>query len=86
MTGVPAWHARRACAGVNPAVFFPTAQTGTRTRRARLPDRSDPIWRTALTICARCPVIDDCRAAHAHETEGVWFGTIPAERRAQGYR
>ncbi|NUT41231.1 MAG: WhiB family transcriptional regulator, partial [Thermoactinospora sp.] len=33
--------------------------------------------------CARCPVVDECRsyALREGETEGIWGGLTPQERR-----
>jgi len=45
-------------------------------------DRGRPAdYTAALAICERCPVVDECRAAGAHEPEGVWGGTTPNGRR-----
>lgn len=34
----------------------------------------------AKTVCAGCPVIDDCRLAGRRERWGVWGGLSPTER------
>ena len=34
----------------------------------------------ALKICAICPVIEECKRDHLHETDGVFYGTVPSER------
>jgi hypothetical protein len=44
---------------------------------------SSPNQERAKTICGTCPVEDDCLAyaLERYETEGVWGGKTPAERR-----
>lgn len=64
------WRDRAECRGVDPDVFYPTAP-----QEGQAPD-----WGPARAICARCPVIDDCRANHSKERFGFWFGTTPRER------
>lgn len=52
------------------------------------PERIDKVWfsppggdyREALTVCADCPVIVECREAGRLEPCGVWGGTTPADR------
>ena len=36
----------------------------------------------AIAVCYDCPVLNDCKAAGAGETGGVWGGTIPEELQA----
>jgi WhiB family redox-sensing transcriptional regulator len=67
-----AWTNRAACGDADPAIFFP--------------DLTEPYPRDVLDaardICSRCPVHAEC---HAHaldaETEGIWAGTTPRDRR-----
>lgn len=68
------WQLRGACVGQDPEVFF--APEGARGGERWLYEVE------AKTICARCPVIELCRAyALEHRMDGVWGGTNEAERR-----
>jgi hypothetical protein len=45
------------------------------------PGRGDkPDYGPALTLCARCPVIEECYRAGRREHFGVWGGTTPNDR------
>lgn len=74
MLGTP-WAAEAACIGIPPWVFAPSPG-----------DRSDRRWAAALeeaakSICADCPVTDECLAfALSHGERGVWGGTNEGER------
>lgn len=67
---------RRARCGSDPELFFPVGKTGPALVQRR----------RAKAVCARCPVISDCRAwALENPTmaaEGIWGGTDEDERRA----
>ncbi|HTY71821.1 MAG TPA: WhiB family transcriptional regulator [Actinomycetes bacterium] len=79
------WQDRAACAAGPGEVFFPPdlasgprayARESVHERRAR--------EARAKLVCARCPVVEPCRA-HAlavPELEGVWGGLTPEERAA----
>lgn len=61
-----------ACAenGVDPELFWPisdTAQVGQ--------------VREAKTVCARCPVLVECRRFGMTQAEGIWGGMTATERR-----
>ena len=62
------WTARAACRGVDTEIFFPT----TSGEEAE-----------ALALCAECPVRTQCLeyALRSRETNGIWGGTTPEERR-----
>ncbi|GIH89542.1 WhiB family transcriptional regulator [Planobispora siamensis] len=64
------WAARSACRGSDPELFFPLSPSAEQESRAK-------------AICARCPVMDDCRAyaVRAGEPEGIWGGLTVQERR-----
>lgn len=63
----PDWSSRAACAGVPTNVFFP--ENGVYPYAAK-------------AICARCPVIAECRQAHPNPgVFGVYWNTTPEERR-----
>jgi WhiB family redox-sensing transcriptional regulator len=71
-----AWQLSGACRGAEDAVFFhPDLERGS-ARRVR--DEQ------AKAVCARCPVIVQCRrhAIAAEEPYGVWGGQDETERRA----
>lgn len=65
----PEWHAMGLC------------RTGAHPLEWWFPDRGEDIGR-AVSICVRCPVIDEC-AAHgiAHEEHGIWGGLSGRARR-----
>lgn len=65
----PVWHARAACRGSGPEVFF---------------RRSPAAQGAAAAVCGRCPVAAECAKAGATEVDGVWGGLTPAERRLRG--
>lgn len=62
------WLERAACAGVDPALFFPGRGEETKSARA---------------ICAGCPVREDCLeyALRTGEKFGIWGGKSERERR-----
>lgn len=63
------WRDRGRCVSIDPEVFFPTTA-----------DDAAP----ALALCRECPVLGPCLAAalDAGDSDGVWGGTTPEERRA----
>lgn len=64
-----AWHARAACRGLPPALFFP-AENGS--------------YEKGKAICARCPVRKECldfALTPPLEHHGIWGGTSERERR-----
>ncbi len=68
------WQFAGACRDADPSVFFhPEGERG-QARRNR--DRA------AQAICARCPVLRECRehALATHEPYGVWGGLTEADR------
>lgn len=65
----PDWHSEAACRGKDPDIFFPPQVSHTPTDYAE-----------AKAICATCPVIDQCLAAHRHERHGCWAATSPRDR------
>lgn len=63
------WADDAACAGADPAIFFPKlGQSGDQARQ----------------YCERCPVREPCLewAVSAQEPYGIWGGTSELERRA----
>lgn len=68
------WQWRGACMGADSAVFFsPEAERGIKRQRRE---------EAAKAVCARCPVIKQCRehALRVHEPYGVWGGLTESER------
>lgn len=63
-----------ACRTLTPSLFF-----GAEPRR---PDEDTTDYTHAVAVCARCPVIEDCRQwAEAHgERDGVYGGLTPHQR------
>ncbi|MEV0581684.1 WhiB family transcriptional regulator [Nonomuraea sp. NPDC050310] len=64
------WLRRGACRSSDPELFFPLA-----------PSRLQEVQ--AKAVCGRCPVLTECReyALRAGESEGIWGGLTPDERR-----
>lgn len=79
----PAWHARAACRGAPLGVFFPPDMT-------RGQSYVDVGWSAdaALSVCAGCPVADDCFAAAVGRGErwGIWGGEDFAASRRRARR
>ena len=68
LTGRPAWHARAACRGMGPEIFYPA-----------LGESVNP----AMAICVLCPVRPEClRYGLANSLQlGIWGGTSGRTRR-----
>ncbi len=68
------WQMKGLCRGVDSSVFFhPDGERGAaRSRREE----------TAKAMCARCPVLQQCRthALAVHEPYGIWGGMSESER------
>ncbi|MEV5890028.1 WhiB family transcriptional regulator [Nonomuraea fuscirosea] len=64
------WLRRGACRSSDPDLFFPLAPTPLQVTRAK-------------AVCAGCQVIQECRsyALRAGESDGIWGGLTPEERR-----
>lgn len=64
------WLRRGACRSSDPELFFPL--TPSRLQEA-----------DAKAVCAGCQVLTECReyALRAGESEGIWGGMTPEERR-----
>ena len=65
----PRWHEVAACLDSNPSVFFAVTNPAAVT--------------IAKRVCARCPVLDDCRrwaVTDAPDYCGIAGGLTPAER------
>lgn len=68
------WQFQGACRGLDPDLFFhPEGERG-RRRRDRVA--------FARSICASCPVVEECRhhAMEVQEPYGVWGGLSEEER------
>jgi WhiB family transcriptional regulator, redox-sensing transcriptional regulator len=68
--GPKTWRQLAACRGIDPLVFYPTAEDDVVTDRAK-------------SICHSCPVREPCldHALMYREREGVWGGATERERR-----
>lgn len=63
------WADHGACRGLDPDLFFP--------------EKAGAEIRFAQAVCARCPVIAECREwGILHEIHGIWGGLTQNERRA----
>jgi WhiB family redox-sensing transcriptional regulator len=68
-SAAPAWQALAGCRGFSVELFYPT--------------REDPVLlRLAKSVCAACPVVTLCLEAGMKESEGIWGGMTPDERRS----
>jgi WhiB family redox-sensing transcriptional regulator len=67
-----AWRMAGACATADPNLFFPAGRGHLTARQVR----------TAIQICAGCPVRRECLeyAVTTREAHGIWGGTTPDER------
>jgi WhiB family transcriptional regulator, redox-sensing transcriptional regulator len=74
----PGWHAQAACAGIDTETFFPSGSTGTALNQIE----------RAKAVCAICPVCSQCLdyALDTGQTDGVWGGLDPDQRRAEHRR
>jgi WhiB family redox-sensing transcriptional regulator len=64
------WRALAACRGVPEDIFFAHAEEESKIVAAK-------------AVCASCPVREECLAyaLDLNQTEGIWGGLTPAERR-----
>lgn len=68
------WQLHGACRGADTVLFFhPDGERGSARRRRQA---------AAKAVCARCPVLQDCRrhALQVHEPYGIWGGMSEEER------
>ncbi|MBK5265840.1 MAG: WhiB family transcriptional regulator [Acidimicrobiia bacterium] len=63
------WKERAACRGMDPSVFFPPS--GNRKALAR-----------ARAICEGCQSQEDCLLIGIDQTEGIFAGTTPRQRKS----
>jgi WhiB family redox-sensing transcriptional regulator len=77
------WRLRGACFTEDPELFFPATGTASASQAVR-----DAAWEAPRAICRRCPVRDECLAQSLDDgdTEGMFGGLTPDERRAVGRR
>lgn len=68
--GEISWLRKGACRSSDPELFFPLAPSPLQAARAK-------------AVCAGCQVLSECRdyALRAGESEGIWGGMTPEERR-----
>lgn len=68
------WQDRAECIGSDPELFFPDTYKGPNLK----------IVQKAKAVCERCTVTEQCAeyALNAQETDGIWGGLTPDERRA----
>ncbi|WNM32039.1 WhiB family transcriptional regulator [Streptomyces sp. Li-HN-5-11] len=68
------WREMAACRFEDPELFFPVSYDGSSLLQVE----------QARQICRRCPVLHECRrwALRVGETDGVWGGLTPPQRRA----
>ena len=74
------WLSRATCRGMDPETFFTDHSLVSVTKN----EPSSKVlaqWLKAKKICATCPVRLQCARAHLGETEGVWGGLDPVERK-----
>lgn len=73
------WAEHGACVGEEPAMFFPAVGLTASRGSTGYPE---DVMALPRRICGDCPVFTDCHnwALH-HETEGIWAGTDPFQRR-----
>ena len=60
---------RASCVGVDTKLFFPDDK------------RQEPELKVIRKVCNGCPIFNSCLNYALHvKVEGIWAGTIPAER------
>ncbi|HEY9556843.1 MAG TPA: WhiB family transcriptional regulator [Acidimicrobiales bacterium] len=64
----PSWQRQAACRGEDPELWFPGR--GASTSEAK-------------SICAECPVADECKATGLQEKHGIWGGLSERQRRQE---
>jgi WhiB family redox-sensing transcriptional regulator len=66
---LPSWQSQAACRGLDAEIFHPV---------------DDSQIQLAKSICAMCPIAEQCleHAIVAREKHGVWGGTTERERRS----
>lgn len=62
----PAWHRDAACRGMDAKIFYPHSYESAKP---------------ALTVCADCPVREQCDEAGKSDVFGIWGGKTAADRR-----
>lgn len=74
------WMTRAACKGMDPNLFHPSLNAAGKYRATSIISCSA----YAVSVCKRCPVIDECFAFAIERDEllGVWGGTNEDERQA----
>lgn len=70
------WVIAATCRDEDPELFFPTAEPGTPAYQQQT--------RAAITVCQRCPVINQCRKERGPLSEYGIFAGLP-EDRARNY-
>lgn len=76
------------CVGYDPKYWDTTTRRGVTSRMGTVKIGAGRIPRMtqialAKSVCAKCPVITECRTLGMEEEEGIWGGTLPDERRAR---
>ncbi len=79
MTPADSWRDRAACKGKETLMWYPWATTTSEDRAKVDTDK----LATARFICRSCPVQTQCLdyAITTNQTDGIWAGTLPSERR-----
>lgn len=70
------WIDRGACKSVDPRVFFPDSPQPGKPPTEEVQEK----WDAAKRVCARCPVLEECRRDTLGEDFGVWGGLDERER------
>ena len=61
------WRLDAACRGLDATIFFPSSKDAA-------------TFQHAMSVCAGCPVKDQCLEANLLEPDGIWGGTSAKER------
>lgn len=71
------WIDRGACRSADPELFFPEGSP----KVGKIPSEDvQQKWDKAKRVCARCPVLEECRRDTLGEESGVWGGQDERER------
>lgn len=75
------WLAQARCIGHNPEDFFPPAGAVSDDSDTEVGPKTQAAWDKAKKVCEGCPVWQQCARDSLGESDGVWGGLDPLERR-----
>lgn len=74
---IPIWKSQALCSGKTDLFFGPSTERAANRRKREC---------EAKSICAKCPVLENCRQyIQTHSEYGIWAGMTEEERQDLGY-